>query len=73
MKILILVSLILTLKENMDVHVRRAAILCALPAYLQEDDSNFLKTWDVSVALFDYQQSHIAIQMSAWFKFHVFN
>ncbi|XP_016332002.1 uncharacterized protein LOC107680580 [Sinocyclocheilus anshuiensis] len=35
------------LQEKVDVHVRRAAILRALPAYLQEDDSNFFKTWDV--------------------------
>ncbi|KAK7147859.1 hypothetical protein R3I94_010401 [Phoxinus phoxinus] len=35
------------LQEKVDVHVRRAAILRALPACLQEDDSNLLKTWDV--------------------------
>uniref|UniRef100_A0A8D3D275 PB1 domain-containing protein n=1 Tax=Scophthalmus maximus TaxID=52904 RepID=A0A8D3D275_SCOMX len=32
----------------LDVHVRRAAVLRALPAYLQEDDSGFVKQWEVS-------------------------
>ncbi|KAG9274712.1 hypothetical protein AMEX_G11754 [Astyanax mexicanus] len=36
------------LKEQVDVHVRRAAVPRALPAYLHEDDSSFLKTWNVS-------------------------
>ncbi|KAG9277802.1 hypothetical protein AMEX_G7847 [Astyanax mexicanus] len=36
------------LKEQVDVHVRCAAVLRALPAYLHEDDSSFLKTWNVS-------------------------
>ncbi|KAG9265328.1 hypothetical protein AMEX_G21712 [Astyanax mexicanus] len=36
------------LQEQVDVHVRRAAVLRALPAYLHEDDSSFLKTWNVS-------------------------
>ena len=35
-------------KEQVDVNVRRAAVLRALPAYLHEDDSGFLKQWDVS-------------------------
>ena len=34
--------------SQVDVHVRGAAVLCALPAYLHEDDSGFLKQWDVS-------------------------
>ncbi|CAM4551435.1 unnamed protein product [Leuciscus chuanchicus] len=33
--------------EKVDIRVQRAAILRSLPARLQEDDSNFLKTWDV--------------------------
>lgn len=37
-----------TLKEQVDIQVRRAAVLRALPAYLHEDDSSFLKTWNVS-------------------------
>ncbi|XP_049339375.1 uncharacterized protein LOC111191279 [Astyanax mexicanus] len=36
------------LQEQVDVHVRRAAVLRALPAYLHEDDCSFLKTWNVS-------------------------
>ncbi|XP_072558006.1 uncharacterized protein [Paramormyrops kingsleyae] len=36
------------LQEQVDVHVRRAAVLRALPAYLHEDDSRFLKLWDVA-------------------------
>ncbi|KAB5528390.1 hypothetical protein PHYPO_G00139680 [Pangasianodon hypophthalmus] len=36
------------LQEQVDVHVRRAAVLRALPAYLHEDDSRFLKLWDVN-------------------------
>ncbi|XP_049901822.1 uncharacterized protein LOC126391237 [Epinephelus moara] len=36
------------LQEQVDVHVRRAAVLRALPAYLHEDDSGFLKQWDMS-------------------------
>ncbi len=39
---------VLTLKEQVDAHVRRAAVPHALPAYLHEDDSGFLKLWDVS-------------------------
>lgn len=39
---------VLTLKEQGDVHVRRAAVLRALPAYLHEDDSTFLRLWHVS-------------------------
>ncbi|CAM4623353.1 unnamed protein product [Leuciscus chuanchicus] len=35
------------IKEKVDIRVQRAAILRSLPARLQEDDSNFLKTWDV--------------------------
>ncbi|CAM4492239.1 unnamed protein product [Leuciscus chuanchicus] len=35
------------LGEKVDIRVQRAAILRSLPARLQEDDSNFLKTWDV--------------------------
>ena len=35
-------------KEQVDIHVRRAAVLRALPAYLHEDDSGFLKQRDVS-------------------------
>ena len=38
----------ITLKEQVDVHVRRAAVLRGLPAYLHDDDSRFLKLWDVS-------------------------
>ncbi|CAL8319891.1 unnamed protein product [Lota lota] len=34
------------LQEQVDVHVRRAAVLRALPANLNEDDSGFLKLWD---------------------------
>ncbi|KAK1887972.1 putative 12-oxophytodienoate reductase 8 [Dissostichus eleginoides] len=34
-------------KEQGDVHVRRAAVLRALPAYLHEDDSTFLRLWHV--------------------------
>lgn len=48
---------VLTLKEQVDVHVRRAAVLRALPAYLHEDDSRFLKLWDVS--LFFLSKSYI--------------
>lgn len=36
------------LQEQVDIHVRRAAVLRALPAYLHEDDSGFLKQWDMS-------------------------
>ncbi|XP_047192301.1 uncharacterized protein LOC118315858 [Scophthalmus maximus] len=36
------------IQEQVDVHVRRAAVLRALPAYLQEDDSGFVKQWEVS-------------------------
>ncbi|XP_031144181.1 uncharacterized protein LOC116042201 [Sander lucioperca] len=36
------------LQEQVDVHVRRAAVLRALSAYLNEDDSGFLTLWDVS-------------------------
>ncbi|KAK1886776.1 putative tyrosine-protein kinase Wsck [Dissostichus eleginoides] len=35
------------LQEQGDVHVRRAAVLRALPAYLHEDDSTFLRLWHV--------------------------
>ncbi|CAM4362981.1 unnamed protein product [Leuciscus chuanchicus] len=35
------------IEEKVDIRVQRAAILRSLPARLQEDDSNFLKTWDV--------------------------
>ncbi|KAK1905031.1 Protein SFI1 like [Dissostichus eleginoides] len=38
---------VLTLKEQGDVHVRRAAVLRALPAYLHEDNSTFLRLWHV--------------------------
>ncbi|KAM6992716.1 uncharacterized protein LKV04_008681 isoform 2-T2 [Tautogolabrus adspersus] len=34
------------LQEQVDVNVRRAAVLRALPTYLHEDDSGFLKLWD---------------------------
>ncbi|KAL7867633.1 hypothetical protein SRHO_G00090170 [Serrasalmus rhombeus] len=34
------------LQEQVDVHVRRAALLLSLPAYLYEDDSSFVKTWN---------------------------
>ncbi|XP_062332945.1 uncharacterized protein LOC134032907 [Osmerus eperlanus] len=33
-------------QEQVDVHVRRAAVLRGLPAYLHDDDSRFLKLWD---------------------------
>ncbi|XP_033989023.1 uncharacterized protein LOC117484706 [Trematomus bernacchii] len=36
------------LQEQGDVHVLRAAVLRALPAYLHEDDSRFLKPWHVA-------------------------
>ncbi|KAA8578879.1 hypothetical protein FQN60_005414 [Etheostoma spectabile] len=36
------------LQEQVDVHVRRAAVLRAIPAYLNEDDSGFLKLCDKS-------------------------
>ena len=43
---------VLQLKEQVDVHARRAAVLRALPAYLHEDldeaNSIFPKKWDVS-------------------------
>ena len=39
---------VLAPKEQVDVHVRHAAVLRALPAYLHDDDSGFLKQWDVS-------------------------
>ncbi|XP_065119721.1 uncharacterized protein [Paramisgurnus dabryanus] len=35
------------LQDQCDVHVRRAVILRALPAYVHESDASFLKTWDV--------------------------
>ncbi|XP_034004989.1 uncharacterized protein LOC117497219 isoform X1 [Trematomus bernacchii] len=35
------------LQEQGDVYVRRAAVLRALPAYLHEDDSTFLRLWHV--------------------------
>ncbi|KAK5893771.1 hypothetical protein CgunFtcFv8_006611 [Champsocephalus gunnari] len=35
------------LQEQGDVHVLRAAVLRALPAYLHEDDSTFLRLWHV--------------------------
>ncbi|RVE76323.1 hypothetical protein OJAV_G00008470 [Oryzias javanicus] len=34
------------LQEQVDVHVRRAVVLQALPAYLHEDTSSFLRTCD---------------------------
>ncbi|GLD51795.1 uncharacterized protein AKAME5_000478800 [Lates japonicus] len=34
------------LQEHVDIHVRRAAVLRALPPYLHEDESKFLKLWD---------------------------
>lgn len=40
---------VFSLKEQVDMHARRAAVLRALPAYLREDDSTFLKLWDVSL------------------------
>ncbi|KAK5895559.1 hypothetical protein CgunFtcFv8_009243 [Champsocephalus gunnari] len=36
------------LQEQGDVHALRAAVLRALPAYLHEDDSRFLKPWHVA-------------------------
>ncbi len=38
----------LSLKEQVDLHLKCAAVLCALSAYLPKDDSKFLKLWDVS-------------------------
>uniref|UniRef100_A0A3Q3EJ73 Uncharacterized protein n=1 Tax=Labrus bergylta TaxID=56723 RepID=A0A3Q3EJ73_9LABR len=35
-------------RQVIDVNVLRAAVLRALPTYLHEDDSGFLKLWDVS-------------------------
>uniref|UniRef100_A0A3B4GB81 Uncharacterized protein n=1 Tax=Pundamilia nyererei TaxID=303518 RepID=A0A3B4GB81_9CICH len=34
--------------QVVDIHARRAVVLHALPAYLHEDTSTFIKTWDVS-------------------------
>ncbi|KAK0142163.1 hypothetical protein N1851_020146 [Merluccius polli] len=36
------------LQEQVDIHVKRAVVLRALPAYLHDDDSRFLKLWDAS-------------------------
>ncbi|KAI3356460.1 hypothetical protein L3Q82_017674 [Scortum barcoo] len=38
----------LSLKEQVDIHGRRSVVLRALRPYLCEDDSKFLKTWDVT-------------------------
>nr|XP_012771048.2 uncharacterized protein LOC101485534 [Maylandia zebra] len=35
------------LQEQVDIHARRAVVLHALPAYLHEDTSTFIKTWDM--------------------------
>ncbi|XP_074524801.1 uncharacterized protein LOC141789322 [Halichoeres trimaculatus] len=35
------------LQEQVDANIRRAAVLRALPTYLHEDDSGFLKTWNM--------------------------
>lgn len=40
---------VLSLKEQVDVHGRRAVVLHALPPYLCEDDSKFLETWDIVI------------------------
>lgn len=39
---------VLSFKEQVDIHGRRTAVLRALPLYLCEDDSKFLRMWDVS-------------------------
>ncbi|XP_030606898.1 sterile alpha motif domain-containing protein 3-like isoform X2 [Archocentrus centrarchus] len=36
------------LQEQADIHVRRAVVLHALPPYLHEDTSTFIKTWDMT-------------------------
>ncbi|XP_058478838.1 uncharacterized protein LOC131455305 [Solea solea] len=36
------------LQEQVDIHIKCAAVLRALPAYLHDDDSRFLKLWDTS-------------------------
>ncbi|KAL1268069.1 hypothetical protein QQF64_033432 [Cirrhinus molitorella] len=35
------------LQDQVDVHVRRAAVLRALPSYMHESDVSFFKMWDV--------------------------
>lgn len=40
---------VLSFKEQVDIHGKRTAVLHALPSYLCEDDSKFLRMWDVSL------------------------
>lgn len=44
---------VLTLKEQVEVHVRRAAVLRALLVYLHGHISSFLKTWNVGKKVVD--------------------
>ncbi|XP_042258150.1 uncharacterized protein LOC121889970 isoform X3 [Thunnus maccoyii] len=53
------------LQEQVDVHVRRAAVLRALPAYLHDDDSGFLKQWDVAQSEPDIGDLPVGLLISA--------
>ncbi|XP_044194551.1 uncharacterized protein LOC122971866 isoform X1 [Thunnus albacares] len=53
------------LQEQVEVHVRRAAVLRALPAYLHDDDSGFLKQWDVAQSEPDIGDLPVGLLISA--------
>jgi len=43
-------------KEHLDVITRRTVVLRGLPVYLNEDGSEFFKTWNVSVMHTHFQE-----------------